>query len=498
MLIASDINKGESRHMALCSYSSKLILDNYTVIDNAFLNEFLPQATGDDVKVYLYGLNLCANPCTDDNNLDTICKVLSLTEEQVQKAFDYWQSMGLVQVVSANPYEVRYLPVRASSGGLKIRNKEKYTDFNAQIQEIISGRMITPTEFNEYYHLIESYHFEPEAVILIAKYCTSIKHNAIGYPYILAVARDFEKQGLKTFTAVENKFIEQEKSTAEIKQILTALGLKREADIEERNLYLKWTNHFGFTHGVIVEVAKSLKKRGGFSKLDELLSKYFEQKLFTMEEVMSFSEQRDTMFELARVVSKTLGLYYQNLENVVDTYIADWTNKGYDFETLVFISNYCFKQSIRTLDGMNTIVQKFFKLGLVSLAAIEQYIFAILKADELIKEVLEKTGLVRSVSSLDREFYKTWTNNWGYSHEQILIASESARDKSNPMAYLNRVIATLNEEKITETSAIKNHIKSIKPDGRKASKQKENFEARTYSKEELNAVFDSLDDVEIN
>ena len=484
--------------MALCSYSSKLIMDNYTVIDNTFLNEFLPQATGDDVKVYLYGLNLCANPSTDDNNLDTICKVLSLTEDQVQKSFEYWQSLGLVQVVSTNPYEVRFLPVRSSSGSVKIRNKEKYTDFNRQIQDVISGRMITPTEYNEYYALMEVYHFEPEAVVLIAKYCTTIKHTAIGYPYILAVARDFEKQGLKTFTAIENKFMEQEKSSVEIKQILDALGLKREADIEERNLYLKWTNNFGFTQGVIVQVAKSLKKRGGFSKLDELLTKYFEQKLFTMEEVLSFSEKRDSMFELAKTVSKNLGLYYQNLENVVDTYVADWTNKGYEIDTLVFISNYCFKQSIRTLDGMNTIIQKFFKLGLISIESIDQYINAIIKTDELIRSILEKIGLVRSVSSLDREFYKTWTNNWGFSHEQILLASETTKDKSSPMPYLNRILATLHEEGLTETNAIKERLKAVKPDGRKtASKPKDNFEKRNLTSQEISAVFDSLDDVEV-
>lgn len=484
--------------MALCSYSSKLSLDGYTVIDNKFLNEFLPQATGDDVKVYLYGLSLCMNLSTEENSLDTISKILSLTEDQVKNSFNYWQTMGLVQVVSTNPYEVRYLPVRAHSGSVKIRDKNKYFDFNQQMQEIICGRMITPTEFNEYYSLIEVYHFEPEAVILIARYCTKIKNTQIGYPYILAVARDFEKQGLKTFTAIENKFIEQEKSSTEIKQILSALGLKREADIEERNLYLKWTNHFGFTQGVIVEVAKSLKKRGGFIKLDELLSRYFEQKLFTMEEVLSFSSRRESMFELAKDVSKTLGLYYQNLENVVDTYVSDWTNKGFDNETLIFVSNYCFKQSIRTLDGMNTIIQKFYKLGLISLASIEQYISGILKTDEFVREVLEKTGLVRSVSSLDREFYKTWTNNWGFSHEQILIVAEITKDKSNPMAYLNRVIANLNEQKITDTKSIKEHIKSVKLDSAKTTKKpKDNFEKRNYSKEDLSAVFDSLDDVEI-
>jgi len=165
--------------LALCTFSSKLVMDGYTVLDNTFLNEFLPQATGDDVKVYLYGLNLCSNPNIEDNNLDTICKVLSLTEDQVLKSFTYWQEMGLVQLASTNPLEIKFLPVRAHSGSAKIRNKEKYADFNKQMQGVIEGRMITPNEYNEYYSLIEVYHFEPEALVLIAKYCTKIKSTAI-------------------------------------------------------------------------------------------------------------------------------------------------------------------------------------------------------------------------------------------------------------------------------------------------------------------------------
>ena len=481
--------------MALCSYSSKLAMDGYTVIDNTFLNEFLPQATGDDVKVYLYGLNLCANPNTDDNSLDTMCKILCLTEDEVLKSFSYWQEMGLVQVVSTNPLEIRFLPIKTRSGSSKIRNKEKYTDFNAQIQAVISGRMITPTEYNEYYSLIETYHFEPEALVMIAKYCTTKKSTSIGYPYILAVARNYADEGLKTIEAVEQKFIEYEQNSDEIKRVLSALGLKREADIEERNLYLKWNNSFGFTNGVIVEVAKSLKKKGGFAKLDSLLSKYFEQKLFTIEEISEFSEKQDEMFDLAKTVSKNLGLYYQNLENVVDVYIADWTNKGYDSQTLIMISMYCFRQSVRSLDAMNTVVHKFFKLGLISLESIEQYISGIIKSDEEIKNLLDGVGLVRSVSNLDREFFKTWTNNWGFSNEQILQVSEVAKGKSNPMTYLNKILSTLNERNIKTEKEIAGYIKSVSA-GTQKTEQTE-ISSRNYSAEEMNAVFASLEDVEI-
>ncbi len=484
--------------MLLCSYSSKLVLDGYTVLDNRFLNEFLPQATGEDVKVYLFGLSLCSNPIAEENNLDTISRTLSLTEEQVVKSFSYWQDAGLVQIASKNPLQIKYLPVRSNSGSLKIRNKSKFSDFNKQMQEVISGRMITPAEFNEYYTLIETYHFEPEAVLLIAKYCTSLKGGSINYAYILAVARSFAEEGLKTFETVEEKFLEQERSSKELKSVLSALKIKRDSDIEERNCYIKWTTKLGFTHGVIVEVAKTIKS-GGVAKLDEILTKYFELKLLTMEEIEEFSSQRENLFEIAKAVSKNLGLYYGDYETVVNNYVVDWANKGYGLETLMFLSNYCFKQSIRTLEGFNITLQKFYKLGLVTLPSIEKYIDAVLLTDEKIKEVLATAGLERNVTAYDRDCYKMWTENWGYLHDQILLVSSNFKDKTNPISYINRVLANLHEQGAITTKQIEEKLKANKElKGLETkTKSENNFETRNYSHAELSAVFDSLDDVEI-
>lgn len=473
-------------------------MDSFTVIDNIFFNEFLPQATGDDVKVYLYCLNLCNNPNIEDNNLDSICKVLSLTEEQVKSSCQYWQEMGLIQIVSMSPFEIRFLPIRTHSGSNKIRHPEKYSDFNDQMNKVISGRMITPTEFNEYYSLIETYHFEPDALILIAKYCTQIKSNSIGYPYILAVARNFANDGLKTFESVERKFLEQEKSSVEIKQVLSALGLSRESDLEERNLYLKWTNNFGFTQGVIVEVAKSQKRRGGFVKLDELLTKYYEQKLFTIQEIQNYSSIREGLFETAREVCSIIGVYYQVYENVVDTYISDWTNKGYEKDSLIFIANYCFKQSIRTLDGMNVVIQKFYKLGLITLESIKQYISNIIENDEIIKEILDIFGLLRSVSSNDREMFRTWTTSWGFTEEQILEVAKLLKNSGYNLSYMNKTLSSLNNLGIKDSKEIEKYITNL---SQNQSKPKKNYNTdittREYSKEELSALYDSLDDIEI-
>lgn len=484
--------------MPLCRYSSELTDNGFMVIDNNFINEFLPQATGDDVKVYLFGLKLCASFQEEDNSLDTISKVLSMTKDKVKSSFLYWQEMGLVQIVSQEPFEVKFLPIKSHSGSVKIRNKEKYADFNKHIQDVISGRMISTNEFNEYYVLMEVYHIEPMALVAIARYCVEYKNNAVGYPYILAVARSFANDGIKTYDSVEEKFKQNELSRGETKMVLSAMGIKRDADIEERNLYNKWTSKFGFTHGVIVQVAKTVKK-GGFYKLDEVLTKYFEQKLLTSEDIENFSKEREGLFETAKVVAKNLGLYYQNLENVVETYITNWHNKGFDNETLIFLSQNCFEQSIRTLEGMNTIVQKFYKLAIISIDSIKQYMEGAIKTDERIKSITEALGLFRNVSSLDRELYRNWTENWNFSDEQIKIVATSLQNRAVSMQYLGRVLAEMHSSEIKTDDEIKKFVSKFSS-GNSSDKSKvsgNKFETRNYTKEELSAVFDSLDDVEI-
>ena len=356
--------------------------------------------------------------------------------------------------------------------------------------------MISPIEFNEYYNLIENHHFEPEAIIMIIKYCTTLKSNDIGYAYIVKVAKSFGEQGIKTVSALEAKLLEQERSSIEIKNILKTLGLNRDADLDERNLYLKWINSFGFTDGVIKEVAKLQNKKGGMGKLDETLSKLYEQKLFTIEEIEAYSKEKEQMYTIARKVASTLGLYYQNLESVVEIYIKDWINKGYDEETLSLLSTYCFKQDIKTLSLMHEIVLKLYKLGIVSIDSINQYIEGLVSTDNAIKEILNILGLVRRVNSSDRDFYKTWSEDWNFEDKIISLVAEKAKNASSPIRYMNKLLLDLNSKNIHDYDQAKEALKNAQIET-STKETKKDFIEREYTKDELNALFDSLDDIEV-
>jgi len=479
--------------MAFCKFGSEFIANNKTEIDNIFINDYLPFAPEDCVKVYVYGLYLCTNGETLDNNLSAFAKHLNMTEDDVESAFYYWQEQGLVQVLSTRPIEIRYIPLKNIFNNTKLYKSEKYEAFNRTAQELFAGkREITKTEYAEYYDFLERYHMEQEALIMIMQYCIESKKTAVGWNYILTVAKNWANEGILTVEQTEEKLCAFEEKEAEIGQVLKALGLYRSSFLEERSLYKKWTDEWDFSLNVILYIAKNLKKnaKANFDKIDSLLSKYYDLKLFTVQDIENYQNKKDEIMSLAKNINKSIGVYYENLETVAENYIIPWLNLGFEGETLESIAKLCFKTSVRTLEGMDSFIQKLFKLGIITTESLSRYIEGVVESDKEIKNILDSLGINRNVNYLDRDNYKTWKQNWKISDELILYACSLSKDKSQPMQYLNRVLSSWHDQNIDTIEKAK---KFILPTMTKS----EPLKGRSYSRDELNALIQSVDEVEI-
>lgn len=482
--------------MAFCKFSSQTVISEKTSVDNLFINEFLPNASGDAVKVYLYGLYKCSNADSLDNTLESFARVLNLTEKQIEEIFLYWQEQGLVQVLPTEPIEVRYLPIKNLFSNIKKYKPEKYQAFNIQVQELISGRMISPNEYAEYYDLIERLHFEPEALLMLVQYCVNLKGNNIGYNYIITIARNWASENVLTAEAVEEKLASLEHIGTALGELLKTLSIKRKPSIEERELYKKWNNEYCFEEDVIIFVAKQMKKKKlsvSFEKLDSKLTKYYEMGFTSIKEISAYETTRQEMFNCAFEVNKTLGIYYENNEVVVENYIAHWFQMGYTHEALVQIAKFCFQKSIRTLQGMHNIVLKLYKLGVVSSESIFEYMEHLSQSDIIIKRILEQLGLSRNVNQWDRNYYSTWKDNWKINDELFQYGISLAKDKIQPMQYLNKIFSIFFENNITTVE----QAKSLTLPTSQTAQTIETKKGRSYSQKELNALFDSIEEIEV-
>lgn len=481
--------------MAFCKFSSECVLNNSTQVDNIFLNQFLPTAPNICVKVYIYGLYKCTNPNAYNNTVENFASELGLSVQDVEDAFLYWQDLGLVDILLGTSFQVRYIPLKNAINNTKKFSKTKYSDFNKKAQEIIEGRMITSTEYTEYYTVMEVFQIEPKAFILIMDYCTQIKGKNVGYSYIITVARNWASEGITTYDAVLEKIKSYNCATTEINKILKICGFKRSATVEEQDKFLKWTKDFDFSLDAIKFVADMIlqkQNKVNFAKIDAKLTTYYEAKRLSIDEISDFESKKSEMFDIAKNVCKNIGVYYENLENIVEKYITKWLDLGHSAQSLTTLANYCFKNSIRSIDGLDTTIMKLYKLGLVTEKSIEEHLISLVKQDEEIKQILEKLGLSRKVNYQDRDFWKTWKFSWNIPNELIDFAVEKAISKTMPMQYINKILSSWHSEGITT----KAQAEKTKFEVAETSKEKVRA-TKTYEKEDLSALFDSLEEIDV-
>lgn len=456
-------------------------------LDNLFITEYMPSAPEDYVKVYLLGYSYALSSA--EASLSSLCAMLNISESDARTAFKYWETQGLVLVVEEEPLLVEYLPIHSSAPVRKF-SKTKYEDFNNQLHAMLPSRQFLPSEYNEYYSVIEDCHMEPDAMLAIIAYCIRLKGDNVNYRYILAVAKRMAEKNLLTFARIEEELSQYDAYSGETAQIMKALGSRKTPDHEDRNLFLKWTKEYGFTVGTITEVAKSVKG-SSFARLDRLITKYYENHLFTIEEITAYIQNRDKLYELTRSINRIIGVYYEQLDHEIETYISSWLNMGFDDESLKRVAEFCFLHNVKTLEGMNEKVSSFYSQGAVTVESINELIEREERQDNVIREILSTAGTTRTVTARDRDSYKTWTISWKMSKDLIMYAASLSNGAINPVAYINSLLASWFNQKVDSVEKAKALSPSpAVPTAKKSSNKVE----KTYTSEQLNAMFNDFSD----
>ena len=474
--------------VGFAKFQSDFLMETFTLVDNLFINEHLPYCDEKQIKVYLYGLYLCMTP-QKENSVQELCARLDMTEAEIVSAYSYFEDMGLVQIVSKQPLEVQYLSLKHSMQTPKKYKSEKWNDFNVHLQQLFPERMLTPNEYNEYYMFLDESKIEQDAMLMIVQYCINLKGMSVRYPYILTVARNWAADGVRTAQDVENKLSEYDQQSEQMQQVLVALGRKGGAELEEKQMLLKWTRSWGYELDAVLAAAKTLKGAKNFKKLDAKLDEFYRMSIFTAEEMNDYQAHREYLKDIAVAVNKNLGIYYESFEHEIEVYIAVWTAKGFDLEALTKIAHHCFISSVRTLDGMNNIVEKFYKQGLLTAKSNDEYMLSQIELDGKIKQIIEASGRTRAVTTQDREYYRTWNVTWGFSDDVIMYAAKQAEGKTYPTPFVNQLLSTYKANGITTVEQAK---KFTPLQGGQKTREK-TFDERAYSQEELKSVITSID-----
>lgn len=314
--------------------SDKNFLFSETKLPDVFFTEYMSQANGDYIKVYLYIVFL--SKYNKEVKINDVSKTLNIPFKTIQEAIAYWEEQEVLIkknngyiVVDLQEKELNklYSPRLTSSPEAALSNAKN--QYRAKAIEDINNTcfqgMMSPSWYNDIDLWFNKYGFDEPVMIALFSYC--LERSALHRNYIQAVAEGWHKNNIKTYTDLENYYAKQEKLSLIKKQISKKLGLSRPLTQYESAYIEKWVVDYSYTMDIIEIALKKTTSKSNFNfdYLDKLISNWHEHNLHTTTDVNNYLAQMKIQNQNKKTLEKQTNYksFEQRTYNDLDSLYAN-------------------------------------------------------------------------------------------------------------------------------------------------------------------------------
>lgn len=264
-----------------------------TRVENIFINEFLPDAPGEYVKVYLFALMYAQYE--EETNNEMLARTLGISEEEVEEAWEYWAARGLVKktedgsVIEFNRMVERfygknteysaadnaqsYPEAAADESEADEEDDDRFHDFDSdeeegderlidrQLQQIfaryqeVSGRTVSRRETGKLEDAIKVYGIKAEVLFYAIDYCADIETYSVDY--IFKVALRWKEEGCEDIASVKALLARHNARNSAYREIFKALGFNRLSNPGDRAIMDPWFDEMGFSLDEVLEACRA-------------------------------------------------------------------------------------------------------------------------------------------------------------------------------------------------------------------------------------------------
>ena len=308
------------------------LLFSSTEIPDIFFSEYLPLASGDSIKVYLY-INFLAKH-GKDVNINEVSKILSLSYETVNESIKFLEEQGLLikkptGYVIADIQEIElnklYSPkVTSTPEDIQKNEKNKYrTRAIESINTQFFQGLMSPSWYTDIDLWFSKFGFDEQVMIALFSYCADKK--ALHRNYIQAVAESWSKNNIKTFEELDQYFSKMEKLNVFKKDIAKKMRINRPFNTFEEEYISKWTDEYGYGMDIIEIALKrsTLKSNTGFEYYDKLLADWHSKGFTTTDDVnayLSSMNEKNTRTKQVNKIAEQLEYTQSTLDSFENLY----------------------------------------------------------------------------------------------------------------------------------------------------------------------------------
>ena len=442
------------------SFDENYFLFDVTSVENTFITDLLPDARGEYVKVYLYGLMLCYHPEIGQGT-DRISHDLGMTEDEVNKAFRYWERYGAVRRVSDNPPAWKYRNLKLNNLKKEEISDPGYERFARSLYEVFdNGRHLHGQEIMTCYEWVEELKLPEEVVIMLLKHMEHVKGKQFSIQSADRIAAKMADEKISTVEEAEDFLSRDRQSYDGVKKVLRKLGKRPMPSEAQVSMYVKWRDEWGFTPEAI-EAACDKTARGDPSMgyLDGILNRIksaFPAEPAITKEMMDRNDEEETRLR------KLFGILGKGNVNDISRSIVREIYAIYPEEVILIGAREC-AMTGRGLNELKKLLESWNDRGLKDRAAVENYVGEFHRQNDIIRGLREIWNSDEPrMGDASRKLISKWTDELGFGSEMILKAAEYAAGAKKPMPYLDRILTGFTQQNVkTPEEAEEIHSKFI-------------------------------------
>ena len=306
-----------------------------TILSNRFIDNFMPRANGEFVKVYIYLLRM-VSAAPSSFSLERMADCLFCTERDISRALKYWESEKLVSLtytanqqlsgitllepfadaghmessasmeagttaaqatpaaVSGNtdttiPESSDYIRSLTPDRIKELKQKEEISQL-LYIAEQYLAKTLTPTEMQKLLFFYDELHMSADLIEYLVEYCVSRGRKSMRY--IETVALAWAKDGV---TTVEMARDASSRFSKDYYTILKAMGISGRNPVDNEITYIyTWRKTYGFDLDLIQEACSRTVLATGqpsFQYADKILSGWKDKNVRTLADVRLLDAQ---------------------------------------------------------------------------------------------------------------------------------------------------------------------------------------------------------------
>ena len=315
----------------------KLVLDRgsiaeFTSVSNIFMDEYMPRANGEFIKIYLHLLRLVNsnNDIADELTTERIADKFNMLESDVIRALNYWAEQNLITLSYNSQNEIsgitlesilrnRYIvkgitstetnllasasgqsesiPVPESTGHV-IPAKRKYTpreilDFADNdtfndvqlLAQTYLGRPLSSNDINSILYMIDGLCFDADFIEDIMDACIKDGFNSLS-----SIEKRAVEYAKKDINSIEEAKADKKFREGISKSIYKIFGQAPTVPVRKEIAYIaKWTDTYGFTDEIIIEACNRtmahMHSGNLFNYTDGILTRWYTNNVKDMSDI---------------------------------------------------------------------------------------------------------------------------------------------------------------------------------------------------------------------